>query len=180
MYPNIYRIPNYTSTFPFLWIFKYRCLWTSSIFINNSKEDAKCPVVERKSSRNLHSHSPRRISCISSRISPICNWDFFHLQFVFLAASHLGFVPIWYLWAQIRQFVLGHSSRGLTVWLLCTNASPPGPAPHCTVTTHHCTIAALKFNGLRCQFSTFKLKWTAHWRPLHIIQDDKSRVSSPH
>ena len=78
---------------------------------------------------------PRRISCISPRISPICNWDFFHLQFVFLAASHLGFVPIWYLWAQIRQFVLGHSSRGLTVWLLCTNASPPGPV-HCNAL--HC------------------------------------------
>ena len=79
---------------------------------------------------------PRRISCISPRISPICNWDFFHLQFVFLAASHLGFVPIWYLWAQIRQFVLGHSSRGLTVWLLCTNASPPGPPALCNAL--HC------------------------------------------
>ena len=84
---------------------------------------------------------PRRISCISPRISPICNWDFFHLQFVFLAASHLGFVPIWYLWAQIRQFVLGHSSRGLTVWLLCTNASQPGPLALCN---------ALWYKTVRC------------------------------
>ena len=105
---------------------------------------------------------PRRISCISPRISPICNWDFFHLQFVFLAASHLGFVPIWYLWAQIRQFVLGHSSRGLTVWLLCTNASPPGPV--------HC-------NALCCD--TKLCSSSAHYNAESLVLR-KSRVFSHH
>ena len=115
-----------------LWIksLKLRTVPTCSIFINNGKEDAKCPVVARKSSRNLHSHStPPDFLHFSPYFS--------HLQLGFLPSTicissgcHLGFVPIRYLWAQIRQFVIGHSSRGLTVWLLCTNASPPGQAQH--------------------------------------------------
>ena len=52
------KFPSWHLNNCWLWIKSLKTrVPTCSIFINNGKEDAKCPVVARKSSRNLHSHS---------------------------------------------------------------------------------------------------------------------------